>query len=51
MVSLNFASWNQLEGWLRRLAALRSAGASTSTVERNTSMAWRCLPSGLGRLP
>jgi hypothetical protein len=25
MVSLNFASWNQLEGWLRRVEALRLA--------------------------
>jgi hypothetical protein len=25
VVSLNFASWNQLERWLRRLEALRTA--------------------------
>ena len=25
LVSLNFASWNQLDGWLKRLDALRAA--------------------------
>jgi hypothetical protein len=25
MVTLNFASWNQLDGWLRQVEALRQA--------------------------
>ena len=47
-MTLTFASWNQMHGWLRRLEGLRGAARSrvTHTVHTAQARGWETLSNG-----